>query len=280
MNIPVYIVSAFSKDDQGGNKAGIVIGEPLLSDKQKLQIAAEMGFSETAFVTASEEADYKIEYFTPEEEVPLCGHATIATFVMLEGLGKIDKADIMIETKSGMLEIKCEGDRFFMEQNVPTFFEEIDIGEMAPCFGIDCIDPDIPIQIVSTGLKDILAPVKSERLLNELTPDLDRITEISKKYDVVGAHLYAFNKGRIICRNFAPLVGIPEEAATGTSNCALAGFLYKRLDTRRDTFVFEQGYSLDSISEISVKIRGEGNDISKIFVGGAGYFIEKVDLTL
>ncbi|HHQ0973038.1 TPA: PhzF family phenazine biosynthesis isomerase, partial [Listeria innocua] len=77
MNISVYVASAFSKNNNGGNKAGVVLNEPTLTTQQKMAIAKQLGYAETAFVTDSKIADYKLEYFTPKEEVDLCGHATI-----------------------------------------------------------------------------------------------------------------------------------------------------------------------------------------------------------
>ncbi|MBC8931820.1 PhzF family phenazine biosynthesis protein, partial [Escherichia coli] len=74
-----------------------------------------------------------------------------------------------------------------------------------------------PIQIVSTGLKDILVPIKSEADLYTLEPNFEEVKKVSKHYEVVGMHLYTFSDDRIICRNFAPLFDINEEAATGTS---------------------------------------------------------------
>ena len=81
--VHVYVMSAFSKENKGGNKAGVVLNREDLTVRQKMAIAKELGYSETAFVTHSDVADYKIEYFTPTDEVPLCGHATIATFSLL-----------------------------------------------------------------------------------------------------------------------------------------------------------------------------------------------------
>ena len=69
--IEIYVASAFSKDNQGGNKAGVVFERPDLSVKQKMAIASYLGYSETAFVTESKAADFEIQYFTPTEEVPL-----------------------------------------------------------------------------------------------------------------------------------------------------------------------------------------------------------------
>ena len=195
-------------------------------------------------------------------------------------LNKISNNIYTIETKSGILEISVQNNGIFMEQNKPHFFEEIKYEEIANCFDIECIDKAIPIRIVSTGLKDILVPIKNEKLLNELTPNFTNIIDISKKYDVIGLHLYAFNNDRIICRNFAPLYDVDEESATGTSNCALAGLLYSKLNYKKSEYIFEQGYSLNSISEIIVKIKEKNKQIDKIYVGGKSIFNEIVQIDI
>lgn len=278
--IKVYVASAFCKDKKGGNKAGVVLYEENLTDNDKKNIAKQLGYAETAFINNSNVADFKIEYFTPKEEVPLCGHATIASFGVLKYLNKISNNIYTIETKSGILEISVQNNGIFMEQNKPHFFEEIKYEEIANCFDIECIDKAIPIRIVSTGLKDILVPIKNEKLLNELTPNFTNIIDISKKYDVIGLHLYAFNNDRIICRNFAPLYDVDEESATGTSNCALAGLLYSKLNYKKSEYIFEQGYSLNSISEIIVKIKEKNKQIDKIYVGGKSIFNEIVQIDI
>lgn len=279
--IEVYVASAFCKDNNGGNKAGIVLYKNDLTETDKKQIAKELGYAETAFINNSDKADFKIEYFTPAEEVPLCGHATIASFGVLKYLNKLSKNNYKIETKSGILEIGLEDDEIFMEQNIPVFYETIDYKEMRKCFDLDCVNIEYPISIVSTGLKDILVPVKNEDILNRLNPNFDEIIKISKKYDVVGTHLYTFNNDRIICRNFAPLYVVNEESATGTSNCALAGLLFMKLDIKNKQYVFEQGYSLNSPPIIKVKIYASDNKkIDKISVGGKSRFLEVKNIVL
>lgn len=279
--IDVYIASAFCKDGLGGNKAGVVLYEDKLGQEDKKRIAKELGYAETAFITNSSRADFKIEYFTPAEEVPLCGHATIASFGVLNHLNKLNKNSYTIETKSGILEVYIEEDLIFMEQNVPAFYEKIGYQEIVDCFDIDCIKTDSPIRIVSTGLRDILVPIKNTETLNKLNPNFDYITNISRKYDVVGMHLYTFDEDKIICRNFAPLYDVDEEAATGTSNCALAGLLFMKYGLKKDEYVFEQGYSLNSPSIIKVRIRStNGENIGKIYVGGNSKFVEKKEINI
>ena len=279
--VRVYVASAFCLNDIGGNKAGIVLYEDKLTIDDKKNIAKELGYAETAYVTKSNVADFKIEYFTPKEEVSLCGHATIATFGVLKYLKYLNRDNYTIETKSGILNIILEDDKIFMEQNVPSFYECLSINELMPSFDIECINNNIESQIVSTGLRDILIPIINESLLNELRPNFDYITDICRKYDVVGMHLYTFNNDRIICRNFAPLYEVDEESATGTSNCALAGLLFKKLGIKKDTYVFEQGYSLNEPSCILVKINsGDNTNIDSIYVGGNSKFIEIKEINI
>lgn len=279
--IEVYVASAFCKNNNGGNKAGVVLYENDLAETDKKKIAKELGYAETAFVNNSDKADFKIEYFTPAEEVPLCGHATIASFGVLKYLNKLSKNNYTIETKSGILEISLDDDEIFMEQNIPVFYETINYDEIKNCFDLDCVNIEYPISIVSTGLKDILVPVKNEDFLSDLNPNFDEITKISKKYDVVGTHLYTFSNDRIICRNFAPLYDVDEESATGTSNCALAGLLFMKLNMKNKQYIFEQGYSLKSPSIIKVKIYSSDNKkIDKIVVGGKSRFVEVKNIVL
>ncbi|ECB9811575.1 PhzF family phenazine biosynthesis protein [Listeria monocytogenes] len=281
MDISVYVASAFSKNNKGGNKAGVVLNEPTLATAQKMAIAKQLGYAETAFLTESNCADFKLEYFTPKEEVALCGHATIGTFAILMHLNKIHKSRYTIETNSGVLTITIKEDTIFMEQNQPTFYEVIPPNNLTGCFDLNLLNANYPIQIVSTGLKDILIPVKSEADLYALEPNFEEVKKVSKHYEVVGMHLYTFSDDRIICRNLAPLFDINEEAATGTSNGALACYLYKNHYLRKENYVFEQGYSLHSPSEIFVNLVISNKDeIEKVYVSGKGYYCEMQELSL
>lgn len=281
-----YEAAAFCHHENGGNMAGVVVGENNLTYSQKKHIAGEFGYSETAFVTDSDAADFKIEYFTPTDEVPLCGHATIAAFSILKELGGSDVFSYKIETKSGILKIDVEEDgMIFMEQNNPAFYDVMEKEELAGCFDMAVPDTGLSAQIVSTGLKDILTPVSTREKLDALNPDFDAIAATSRKYDVIGIHVFALTDAARLtssgflfeaddengltayCRNFAPLYGINEEAATGTSNCALACYLFKN-GFRQKRYVFEQGHKLNSISRITVLLDSEGEDITRVRVGG------------
>lgn len=87
MKVNVYQLNSFAKTNEGGNPAGVVLDADSLSEKQMGKIAAILGFSETAFVMQSGIADFRVRFFTPKEEVDLCGHATIAAFYTMSYLG-------------------------------------------------------------------------------------------------------------------------------------------------------------------------------------------------
>lgn len=286
MNITVYIASAFTKNHQGGNKAGVVFMDTSLTREQKMTIAKELGFAETAFITKSDQADYRqtdyrLEYFTPKGEVDLCGHATIATFTVLQHLNRLNKPTYRIETNSGILDITIDGTDIFMQQNTPTFYDEIDSQELVGSFDLDLLNPDYPIQIVSTGLRDIIVPIKSTTALSHVVADFEQVKTVSAEYNVIGMHLFTIGDKHIVCRNFAPLYDIDEEAATGTSNAALASYLYHHNILRQDQYVFEQGYALGAGSEIKVKLTtDEKHAITRVQVGGRGDFSEARSLII
>ena len=281
----IYIASAFSKNGSGGNKAGVCLLGEALNRQQKQVIAKEMGFSETVFISAGDRQTFKLEYFTPAEEVPLCGHATIAAFIVMRDKLSLKRDNFIIETKSGSLEVNLDGDMVFMQQNKPGFFEMLSKNDVAKCFtcvsgrgvGEDVFesvaDEKLPIEIGSTGLRDIMLPIKSVSVLEAMVPNFDEISEVSRKFDTVGIHAFAIEGERIVCRNFAPLYDIPEESATGTSNCVLASYLWKSDVIRKNEYRFEQGYTLGSPSEIIVRLEICDGAIVNIKAGGCGYII-------
>lgn len=281
--VDVYVTSAFSKNNKGGNKAGIVLNRPDLSSDQKMEIARKLGYSETAFVSHSYMADYKLQFFTPTEEVPLCGHATIATFSTLKLLGMLGKQQLTIETKAGILNIQIKDDGLiFMEQNCPAYFDILNPDIFAYCIKKDFIDLNFPIQIVSTGLNDIMLPVDSREHLEALSPHFEMMAELSKEKNVVGVHAFTVIQESgitAICRNFAPLYGINEESATGTSNCALACYLFKYYQ-KKPQYIFEQGYNMGEISRIVVNITYHEEVIDSVYVGGYGYLLAQKTLTV
>lgn len=289
MQIKVYTLNAFAKTDNGGNPAGVVLNADSLSVNDMQKVAEKVGFSETAFIKKSNKADFKVKFFTPNKEVDLCGHATIGTFYLLASKGIIKSCQYTQETKAGILKVECRNNNMiYMNQMKPEFYEVLNKADIADSLNIDEeeIMSDTPIQIVSTGLKDILIPIKSLKSLYKIKPDFQKISHISKKQNVVGYHVFTLetkHDSTAHCRNFAPLYDIDEEAATGTSNGALSCYLYKYglvLQKNIENLSFEQGYSMKKPSEILASLVVNNNEIDEVRVGGIALNIKEKNIEL
>ena len=289
MKVKVYTLNAFGKTNTGGNPAGVVLDADNLNEDQMKQIAKEVGFSETAFVMDSHIADFKVRFFTPNNEVDLCGHATIASFFLLSSLEIISQGSYSQETKAGVLNIDIEEDgTIYMTQTSPIFSDILNKEEIAYSLSIssDSISSQLPIEVVSTGLPDIIIPVKSLDDLFSIIPDFDEISRISKKYNAVGYHVFTFeteNDSIAHSRNFAPLLGIPEESATGTATGALVSYLYKYNKISKDNMDdlnFEQGYSMNMPSEIKARLEINNKEISAVKIGGKGSNIKELNFEI
>ncbi len=280
MQINAYIVNAFTANSAGGNGAGVVLDAENLSDQQMLDITKELGFSETAFVSVSKVATYKVRFFTSTEEVNLCGHATIATWSLLHQRGLAKAGNHMQETLAGILGIDIQHDgSVFMQQTEPLFLETAQASEAAVVLGIEevCIDSKLPVQVVSTGLRDLFVPIRTKKDLLRIKPDLPAMITLSKKYNVTGLHVFALNKGQItaFARNFSPRVGIDEESATGTSNGALLCYLknYGKL-LQTQSYCIEQGESMGNLSYILGKFVD-----GRVWVGGQATILSQRSIT-
>lgn len=291
----LYRMAAFTDMATGGNPAGVVLGAGRLTPEGMQKLAKEVGFSETAFVMASKRADFRLRFFTPVAEVDLCGHATVAAFNLMRELGVIGIGLYRQETKAGLFKIKVFEKDIYMEQKRPQFFEVLSKdeaknffkGRFGECSTADIGSPiigkqnansvDLPIQIVSTGLKDIIIPVKDLETLVNLKPDIPLIKRISKRYGVVGIHafsLQSISHGDAHARNFAPLYGIDEEAATGTANGALACYLMKYLGgAYKGQFTIEQGHCMGRPAKIKVSLHCKGDQVNEVYVGGGAVII-------
>ena len=283
----LYVADAFTTRRFSGNQAGVALlgAEDFPEEGLMRALAGELKHSETAFVRRTGEKSFHIRYFTPAEEVDLCGHATIASFTVLRDTGAIAPGDYALHTRSGDLEIGVGPDAVWMDMAPPTDgrgFSEAEQEELYAAYGLSLADrPEgLAAQAVSTGLLDILLPVKDLDALERAVQNEEAVTRLSERYGVVGVHMFCPNApgAAAHCRNFAPLYAIPEEAATGTSNGALTYYLYRRgliragADNR-----FVQGEKMGKPSEILSRITEENGGV-KVRVGGRALLTLRCEL--
>lgn len=282
----VYTLSAFAKTSEGGNPAGVCLDADNLSEEQMQKIAAQVGFSETAFVQKSKKADFKVRFFTPTNEIALCGHATIATFSLMFQKGKIPAGKYRQETKAGVLGIEIMANGLvFMNQNPPQYLGVLTKEKIAECLNLKASDIDtrFPVEIVNTGVPTIVVPLSSLETLLRLKPTMKKILDVTKKYQ--NSLMYVFTRetksksSTAHGRMFAPSHGIDEESATGMANGALACYLFKHdLISDPSNLIFEQGYSMNKPSEIFGKLKIDRNEIKEVIIGGTAMLMKELEI--
>jgi PhzF family phenazine biosynthesis protein len=277
LKIEAHIINAFVDRKAGGNPAGVVLDADDLSPEQKLVIAAKIGLSETAFVSSSNVADFKLEFFTPTKQIAHCGHATIATFVYLREIGRVTESRTSKETIDGNRAIFFDRGMAFMEQVSPKYTkvknEEEEILSSLALSSSDLMTGFSPV-VVSTGNAFLIVPLKNENAVELVKPDFEAITKLSEKYDLIGYYVFSGevkDQGRDAgTRMFAPRYGIKEESATGMAAGPLACYLNDIIGIEKKLILIEQGHfmSTPSPSVITVKLYKSEGIIEKIMAGG------------
>jgi len=276
------LVDAFTTDPLSGNAAGVIPDAEELSDHQQQAIARELAVSETAFLSPSTEADRQLRYFTPTQEISLCGHATIAAHALLHEEGVIDAGSHSLETDSGVLKVEIEDDgTVWMQQESPTVVQrDIDYDRLADALGTDPatlqdVGADIPVARASTGLPVLIVPINFLESLGGLQPDFAAIERLSEEHDVAGIYVFTFDTlstdATAHGRFFAPAVGVDEDPVTGNATGSCAAYLDSvgsaAFDELDDELQFEQGHFLDRGGLVRVRLeRGEGE--TRLWVGG------------
>lgn len=238
-----------------------------------LNIAAELRYSETAFIIRHSPQEYTIRYFTPMAEVDLCGHATIASFFLLYQKG-LALGPSVCHTLAGDLTVEV-GEQVMMQMAKPKIIKTIDDTEaIYRALGVSNQYPTMPVQLVYAGLSDMMIPLPDVKTLNSITPDMVSIASLTKRHGAVSFHVFAFGSDGCTAhvRDFAPLYDIPEESATGTANASLTYYLQQcgRIGSQADC-TFMQGEAMGRPSVVATKIDSDGN----IYVGGTAFIVAK-----
>lgn len=292
--INIKQVDAFTTIPFCGNPAGVVTDAASITNDEKQKIAKEMNLSETAFVSPSEVADFKVQFFTPKFEVDLCGHATIGTFSALYEEKKLDlsKNIFFQETKAGVLTVELadiNGERVFMMTQPSPKFEQfyMDKSSIAKLIGLSENDLiDIPAKKVSTGLWWLVFGVKSLDKLMNAKPDLKTIEEISEKYNIIGITPFCLEtlneKYSYHMRAIAPFAGAVEDPVCGTGNGCVASYIIhnKLIECNENVnLIGEEGQEVNRPGCVYVTISKLHNEINEIKIGGTAVTVLNGELT-
>lgn len=216
-SIPYFEAAAFTSKPFGGNPAGVCLLSTWLPDNVLQNIAAENNLAETAFLVARGD-DYDLRWFTPEVEVDLCGHATLASAFILFTEAGFNRDTIRFHSQSGVLSVSRRGD--VLELGFPS-------RPPLPCAVPDALIRGLgktPAQVLKS--RDYLAVFASEAEVRALKPDFELLASV----DALGIIVTAPGSDcDFVSRFFAPAAGIAEDPATGSAHCTLIPFWAERL---------------------------------------------------
>jgi len=275
------LVDAFTDEPLSGNAAGVVPDARGLTDAQMQAIARELGASETAFVADSADADRQIRFFTPTQEIDLCGHATIGAHGLLAADGTVEPGSYTVETNVGTLDIRLTDDRtVWMTQSRPELTEvDIEYDRLAAALGIDPatlidVGADLPVARATTGLPFLIIPINFLSALGQISPDFAAIETLSAEHDVAGVYVFTFDTlsgdSSVHGRMFAPAAGVDEDPVTGTASGACGAYLEstEAFDSFPDELVFEQGHFVDRGGLVRVRVDIDERGRKRVRVGG------------
>jgi PhzF family phenazine biosynthesis protein len=218
--------AAFTDDPSGGNPAGVVLDAAGASDEEMLAVAAEVGYSETAFVTRSNGgSDYDLRYFSPIAEVAFCGHATIATAVAMPETGPI-----AFHTPSGLVKVEANERSATLTSVEPRVADllpgDLDLLLIALRWSNGDLDPSLPPKVAYAGVFHPVIAARSRDRLRELDYDFAALAELMRARDWTTIQLvWRENDTSFHARDPGAGIGVVEDPATGAAAAALGGYL-------------------------------------------------------
>ncbi|HKJ04701.1 MAG TPA: PhzF family phenazine biosynthesis protein [Geopsychrobacteraceae bacterium] len=221
MRIPIYQVDAFTDRLFGGNPAAVCPLDAWLPDPLLQSIAAENNLAETAFFVSVKDG-YQLRWFTPEEEMDLCGHATLASaFVLFNCLGEAESR-IRFSTTSGHLTVRRDGDLLKMDFPSRPPVATPANAQLNRALGV------APVEVWKS--RDLLIVLEDEESVTNMQPDFLELATIPDRVAVIVTAIG--NQVDFVSRFFTPGAGIPEDPVTGSAHCTLIPFWSKRLDKK------------------------------------------------
>ena len=217
MKIPFHQIDAFATQVFAGNPAGVCLLDEWLPDNTMQSIAAENNLSETAFLVQRKDL-YDLRWFTPEVEIDLCGHATLASGHAIFEFRDRGARRVEFRSKNGRLSVERKEDLLFLDfparKPVPCHVPE----DLAAILGA------APTQVLAS--RDLMAVFDDENAVRTLNPDLERVTKLDTFALIVTA---PGRNSDFVSRFFAPGAGIPEDPVTGSAHRTLIPYWAERL---------------------------------------------------
>jgi PhzF family phenazine biosynthesis protein len=257
--------TAFTDSPEGGNPAGVVLDASGLSDERMQAIAAELGYSETAFLIRRPDGAYDVRYFAPAAEVPFCGHATIASGVALaerEGPGRR-----LFHTPTGVVPVDTDDDHGAVTAtltSVAPHVEEVPAELLAAALAAlrwraDELDDALPPRVAFAGARHLILAAATRERLADLDYDFDALRAAMERHDLTTVALvHRLSPDTFDARNPFPVGGVVEDPATGAAAAAFGAYLRELgLVAPPATIRIRQGDDMGRPSRLSVEIGTE-----------------------
>ncbi|GAB4291198.1 MAG: PhzF family phenazine biosynthesis protein [Ignavibacteriaceae bacterium] len=271
--VKILQIDAFTNIPFEGNAAAVLSADGI-PDQRKQIIAREMNLSETAFISSTKQADFRLQWFTPGVEVDLCGHGTIAAIHYLAEMNLISNNSLFsFLTRSGVLKCRSENGTYFMQ--IPLYnLQAIDFDKKellkALRISTDQIDTSVPPVMIDNG--KLFLYIKSIQSLRDVSPDFNSLLKLNRTEKYKSVCLYTLETidktSTAHLRYFAPLYGINEDPVTGSANGPLLLVLKKTgliEDINNRDFIFEQGDFMQRKGRILVRYN---SDTDELYIAG------------
>lgn len=277
MNTHVLRYSAFTTDPQGGNPAGVVLDARELHEALMQRIAADVGYSETAFLSPRDDGSFDVRYFSPKAEVSFCGHATIAATVA--HAQRHGPGERLLHTRAGQVRVEVDADLTATLRSVEPRVEALEPDDLAAILDAldwqaDELDPALPPAIAYAGAWHPVIAVSTRERLSRLDYDFDALARLMARRDWTTINLvWREDAATFHARNPFPPGGVVEDPATGAAAAALGAYLAvrKALPAQR-AFVIHQGRAVGRPSVLRVRVPDEPRD--GVRVSGAAVRID------
>jgi trans-2,3-dihydro-3-hydroxyanthranilate isomerase len=281
-----YICDVFTDRRFGGNQLAVLPRAEGLSDRQMQQIAREFNFAESAFVfPAQPPYARRVRIFTPTKEVPFAGHPNVGTAFVLASSGELGDigsgTQVTFEEKAGPVVVSIhrrEGQGLRCELTAPerlSLGQSLSIPSVAAAVSLapdDIVITTHPPRVVSVGLPFVVVQLRDRAALERARPSMDALEALMAQGVTPDIHLYIHSADEfdLRARMFAPLDGVPEDPATGSANCALAGLLTHLAPASDGSFHWRiaQGVEMGRPSLLEASAEKRDGDVVATRIGG------------
>jgi len=294
MRYRYFICDVFTRERFGGNPLAVLPDARGLSDLQMQRIAREFNFSESTFVLPPENGGTRrVRIFTPTKEIPFAGHPNVGTAFVLASAGEVgelgDRAEVVFEENAGAVPVSIvrRDGRIWCELRAP---ETLSLGATATPGMIaaavslapdDVVSSTHAPQVASAGLPFLFAELRDRAALERARSRMDGVDALVAAGLNPDVFMYVRSKSKddfdVRARMFAPLDGVPEDPATGSANCALAGLLAKH-DARPSGEVryrIAQGVEMGRPSVLEARVEKKNGEVVEIRIGGDSVMVSE-----